>query len=293
MQAWDSYWQNNNPNTPVFSNHLGQSRVEICDFWASVFENLAEKAVVLDVACGAGAVFDAIKNANAYTLYAHDGSPIARSKVLKKYPHASEVSNERLLQYKKPFIEQLVSQFGIEYLDDEHVQGAFDTLLPGGNFAALVHKKSGYIYNKYKAEGEQIQSLLQYDVCARLGELHERSARLQETLTNEAKGIWAQTGLNLSDLLTGPEALYAGSTQLLSNYNKYTTGDVRNWFSGMQKQLQAALDNMMEIVSVAKSEDDVKHMCFLGGIKDNLAIQPLYISSQNEPVAWSVRGKKC
>ena len=108
-------------------------------------------------------------------------------------------------------------------------------MLPGGNVGALAHKKSGYIYNKYQAEGDQTQSLLQYDVCARLGELHERSARLQETLTNEADGIRAQAGLNLSDLLTGPEALYAGSTQLLNNYNKYTTGDVRNWFSGMQK----------------------------------------------------------
>ncbi|MEN8251128.1 MAG: class I SAM-dependent methyltransferase [Bacteroidota bacterium] len=165
-EHWTSYWQTG--VTGSFGAQEPKWYKEILEpFWQDIFSSLPQKAEILDVATGNGAIarIAALSSKNNDREFSITASDKARQKPAEtnydngiKYLLNSPTEN---LEFPGHQFDLITSQFGIEYSDiKKSLPTLFKHLKPGAELIFIAHNSQSIICNESREELNQYRSIL-------------------------------------------------------------------------------------------------------------------------------------
>jgi|GEM_PF-1468007 len=163
-EHWSRFWRSG-ALTSLSDDFAANYEGELAGFWNSIFSTLPNKAAVLDICTGNGAI--ALLAAQARSdlrIQALDASAIDTAAVAARFPqYAAHVDRIhfhtgcRIEDWRAPeaAFDLLCSQYGIEYTD-WHVsaRAIYRCLKPGGKFALVAHSPDSEMVRVMRQEAQ-------------------------------------------------------------------------------------------------------------------------------------------
>ena len=116
-EYWSHYWENDGKDGEVFVNSQGERPGYLSDHWIKRFASMGSGNNILDIASGAGSIFDnlSVDQRAQNSIFACDISSQALAILKKRMPETKVLVCSSL---KTPFLDEsfdlVVSQFGID-----------------------------------------------------------------------------------------------------------------------------------------------------------------------------------
>lgn len=237
--------------------------------WASVFRDLPD-GIVLDVACGAGAVSRHAAAAGRRDLIGIDIAIDAVRVARKNVPTLNGVvARADDIPVASNAVSCVVSQFGLEYADcDNAADEIARVLIPGGVFHAIVHIKSGVIEAECRGHLARIDAIQasQYLPTAKkfLGSVFafERSPSsiLRAQMEKAFKAFEVARTTLKPEILSGGIAaqLHAGVGDRYQRRRQFEAQDTLNWLDGWDVDINAYVGRTQSMLSAAMDEDQAR-----------------------------------
>lgn len=247
MDHWSRYW-GSGAITSLPQDFRANYDGEIAAFWYEQFKKAPQGAHLLDACCGNGALaflaaeysadrkldfsiiaLDAAEINPGSAVHAHGISPalVSRVQFIQQTPLEEWSGKERSLDL-------IISQYGIEYCDQEQIAPQLaKTLKAGGRLAMLCHADSTDIRATMRAEANDYAHLDQLQILTLLWR-------------------WSEEQLDSDELRHG---LKAASRQMEGDLRIRQSPLMRN-VSGMLRHLLAMSDDMLQ-----RNRDAVRSTC--------------------------------
>ena len=258
-EYWSDYWRTDGQGGEVFVNSKGEKPGYIRDFWRAQLEGMPINGKIVDLACGAGSIFEDIELSirSQVTLIAADISKPALDIVKDRVPEAQVVCCScDDLPFENESLDMVVSQFGIEYASEKAFSEAAGTIMPGGRLVLLSHYKEGYIdqRNAKFLEGAKLAISSQFIESA--GELVRASYSGSTSKIRQAKAEFESAEKPMSALFkTNPNGihqhLYFGFRELYLKRANYFESDIQQWLSQMKQDIKKNIVKVTEIRKVS------------------------------------------
>lgn len=293
IDDWNQYWKENPDSKALFTEDNGKSISEFEHFWSQNIPNDTEMQSVIDIACGAGALFQSFGDKPFNRKVGLDCSTDALNSLKRNVPDAQGILNKTSHLPKEKLIEFdfIVSQFGIEYLGVEAIKNMPTMMKEGSKFIALCHYKDGHIYSRYKREKEGMDTLFEihaFDNALQIANLiltdpnvYEDRARQYLSHLSTLENKWCAGSLHF----------VSGIKQLFLSYKHYGHSDILAWIKGFEQQLETIYRRVSAICDVALSTSDIKQITS-GKCSDSWVVRPFLLKNKNLPVAWDLRFNK-
>jgi len=309
VEHWDAFWRAR--DKAIEREDAGARDPAPAHFWETFFEREfagRNRASVLDVACGHGAVTGiavAAARSAGIELEARcaDYSQAAVDELCKRFPGVEGVACDAAdMPWPDRRFDFVVSQFGIEYAGDAAFGEAARLVAEGGTLAALTHLQGGAIHaecaDNYAVAAALRESRLMalargafeagFDLMA--GKISD--AEFQEADKQLAPAVETAKGI-LRD--KGPQAaggllanLYKDIGYMYTRMQNYVPDEVFAWFDGMTAELVSYEGRMESMTRAAMDEVQVTAITdTLAGF--GLAVdspQVLSLEESGEPAAW-------
>lgn len=292
---WNDYWSQKPQTEALFTDKKGQAVTDFAAFWQARLDPYPESTRILDVACGAGALFKSVAPLKFTHLAGLDCSSDALALFSQQFPTATTILNntnalpaDEIGQH-----DLIVSQFGIEYLGPHGLNSIPKLLHEGAEFIALCHYKDGHIYTRYKNEQQAIELLFEIGAFTHAKQVVENYRQKPADGVAEAKRYLATLANYRQRWNAGSLHFVQGIYQLLSDIASYEAQDLLNWVDGMEGQLRQTLARVSVICDVALSADDIAELIQRdSGQVEQWSARPFYMEGATLPVAWELGYKK-
>jgi ubiquinone/menaquinone biosynthesis C-methylase UbiE len=299
-ENWSDYWQSESAKGEVFVDKSGNKHPELALFWKQLFHNFQGTDRIIDLASGAGSIFNSVNHQKFSALYAADISDVALKRLQQDIPHVKvQVGSCSQLTFPDNSFDHVLSQFGIEYSTEEGFYEALRIMDFNGDFNALVHYKEGYIDHRNATELEGIDLLIDgsfVDISINIATAFaSKNTATIQTYGQQFASVEPRVHAYCEKHKTGmPAHCYNGCKKLLQGYAKYEHIDVIEWFKNIQQELNQARERLQSMRSVAFSTDRMANMVDSLQEKGATALSavPFTLAQHNKPVAWIVKFKK-
>ena len=288
--TWSDYWRNEGAGGEVFVDGAGNKHPALAAFWKELFAELQDNTRAIDIASGAGSIFEAVENKERLALFAVDVASEALEILSSRNPGVeTKVSSAANIPYEDQVFDQVVSQFGIEYAGREAFAEAARLLAPGGKLVALCHYSDGYIdkRNRARLAGATVARDCGFvskaiDLISAAEPDSEKSAQalapaekaLAEAIRENPDGIHAH--------------LYFGFRQLYLERANYYPKDIIEWLEKVGAEIEKSISRISKIREVALSRegaDDIAILIAGNGLSD-VSFEPFRTPGKDDPIAW-------
>lgn len=296
---WSDYWLNDGQAGEVFVDSKGQKPSYVKNHWRSELSGLRDASKVIDLACGAGSIFEdlAESKARSMELHASDISQVALDILKKRIPEvqALQCSTSEMPFSDKSF-DAVVSQFGVEYAGIEAFSEAGRLVGPGGLLSIISHYENGYIDKRNEAFLAGARDAISSGFVEKAANITRASFKGSKTQIQQAKQAFELAEKELSDSLDKhPEGihnhLYFGFKQLYLKRDSYYERDILGWLDAMKKDIEKNIAKVSEIRKVSLSPDDAQKILeglIQIGLK-NVDIKPMNIPASDDIFAWYIK----
>lgn len=296
---WTEYWKYDGSSGEVFVDKKGEKPEYLANFWKNKLKNIKQGCSILDVACGAGSIFQELPSSHGCMLYGADISPEALKQIKKNITGVSTLNcKSDEISLKSNSIDVVVSQFGVEYSGEKGFLDAIRVLKSNGLFIFIAHFQGGYIdsRNQQQLKGAELVHELSFISKAvsvsnalYFGNQHEFECEFEPF--SEAESILYKY---CQEFPEGIHAhLYNGFRQLLTNREKYNFEDIKGWLIDMEEEVEINLIRLKSMCKAALSRQEVEELKkkLLLNKVDNFDFSPFYGNS-DLPIAWHISGNK-
>ena len=277
---WNKYWQGSQHAAAFASEGVNHPLVQ--EFWSSFFSQAADtykQPVIIDLACGKGAVLEAAINAFGESG-AHyeclDASVHAIDAVRSAHPgvigHVADAGDPGLDRNR---YDLAVSQFGVEYAGLKGIESAAQLVAPGGTLCLLIHHADGSIVSECERnlaatvaleETNLIQlaiAMFQAGYAALRGqqgvEAYNEATRAVIPAMRRIEELADHFG---SDVAGGTVAqLYEEIANIQEDLRHYDDQEVLDWLNSMQSEMIAYKGRMQSMCDAAVSTGDFEAIC--------------------------------
>ncbi len=260
--------------------------------WHSFFKQLNiinNRANVLDIAAGAGAVFDAIDFPHSLILHACDASGEALNLLKQKMPdihvYQTDISKTGLAYDS---FDAVVSQFGIEYGGELAFMEAWRLLRKGGVLQFVCHSKTSQVARSHQSALNLMQKLIAFDFLNIFDALVDNYGNLSPRALQALQVIYIQC--KDSEAYQHPYAVHLLQTlqQLVEDPYAYDPQDLKLWCSAFTSEFAKNQLLFTDILAAGMTKQELSSlMTCISGSKD-FEIQPLQGSSDMDTLAWLV-----
>lgn len=295
-QYWTDYWKNEGETGEVFVNKKGEKPEYLSQQWESFFKELSPELSIMDIACGAGSIFQALEADNKYKLIGTDVSQTALNKLKENFEDIQALtcsSDEIPLADNE--IDVVVSQFGVEYSGEAGFQEALRVLKPLGKFNFIVHYENGFIdqKNQIQLEGVRLVDKLDFVEKAKAVTIALNDKALFEQAFKAFSAVEPVLFDYCEKFPQGIHShLYSGFRKLLTEREKYHTSDILGWLEAMEQELNV---NNIRLSSMCDASFSLERVDALAKILSPIAdIQytPFFGEDKSLPIAWHISGAK-
>lgn len=315
-EDWDVYWKGT--QDAALPNRGGAQDKALNVFWTKFFrEELPrhDRPRLLDAACGNGAVTGfALQVAKSIasvelSVTCMDYSKSAITALEQKYPGVQGVACDA---NETPFaagdFDIVASQFGLDYAGAAAFDEAARLISKDGVLVAIVHMKSGAIYDEcadsldaiWSIQDSRLLSLARdaFDAGLAVAAGNAPQARFREADKNFAPAVES-----LKATLTRHGPLAAGGMifrlgadlgQMYQRIEAYVAQDVAVWLDRMDGELAAYAGRMQSMVNAALDETQIKKLSQRLSSK-GLTVDTydkLRMGENAEPAAWILIGRR-
>ncbi|MBT8450181.1 MAG: class I SAM-dependent methyltransferase [Gammaproteobacteria bacterium] len=268
LAQWSNYWAAGNL-TSLPNDFKHNYDGEIQNFWFRIFARLPEKASILDVCTGNGAVaylaLDyADTNNKNWQITAIDGAEIRQDKVRENHAGVTEANNDiefisnvliEDMQLDTSF-DLITSQYGIEYCDWlSSAQIIHRHLSHNGHFACLTHAPETDITEHMRAEKDLYRWLERQGVFESMQKLLDGRLGLKQT-QKQHKRQYAKLVQKWQQLQAPLLKGFVDYTYFMLSVTPPQLKDVLPQVSNLLGQHEQAYQRLLDIVGVA---DRIKH----------------------------------
>ena len=299
-ENWSDYWEYESSKGEVFVDKSGNKHPELAAFWKQLFNNFQPNERIIDLASGAGSIFNSVNYKNFSKLYAVDISGVALKRLQEDIPQVEvHIGSCNKLSFPEASFDHILSQFGIEYSTEDGFYEALRIMDFNADFNALVHYEDGYIDDKNATELEGVDLLIGcsfVDISTKIANAFKgENPKIIQTYVQEFSSIEPLVHAYCAKHKTGmPAHCYNGCKRLIQEYAKYDHADVIEWFKNMQEELLQASERLKNMRSVAFSSNRMGKMVDRLQSKgaSEISAQPFILGKHDRPVAWVLKFKK-
>jgi SAM-dependent methyltransferase len=300
MDKWLEYWQQDKLHPDVFTDKYGNKHPALQQFWNQHFNELASGSSVLDIACGAGAVYRCIDDISEYDAHALDISKDALAKLKADLPsvhtHDTRLDSNTLLGAE---FDAIVSQFGIEYLGMDGFAQIPRMLKTGGKCIFLSHIRDGVI-DRVTQQSLNGLTLIQDTKFLLLAEqVADAFKKDDKNLVEQKVAAFMQVEPQVAQYCSSHPSghhlhLYEGVKELLSKYNQYGYQAIVDWINNANIQ---ALENIERLTSMHNAALCIEGIEKLSAMLLEIGVkiikhEPFHIRAEDAPGAWEIVGVK-
>lgn len=299
---WSDYWKHDGAEGEVFVNSIGERPDYITEYWANVFRESAASHRVIDIASGAGSIYDGLSNKKqmSLSLHATDLSEAALKILEKRINSASVyVCSSLELPFDDRSFDLVVSQFGLEYSGVEAFNEAARLVGPSGHLAILSHYRDGYIDQRNKSFLAGAKLALSSGYIETAIDLTKAIFTGSKAQVRKAEPPFIAAQLVLAKSFDiHPEGihrhLYFGYREMYMKVQNYHAQDIIDWLQAMKKDIKKNIQKVTKIREVSLTEDDVRGIesILLRHGLSSIRIDPLKIPDTERIVAWSITANK-
>ncbi|MFT6988519.1 MAG: ubiquinone/menaquinone biosynthesis C-methylase UbiE [Paraglaciecola sp.] len=299
-ENWSDYWEYESSKGEVFVDKSGNKHPELAEFWKQLFNNFQSTDRIIDLASGAGSIFNSVNYHKFSKLNAVDISGVALKRLQDDIPQVKvQIGSCSKLSFHDMSFDHVLSQFGIEYSTEDGFYEALRVMNVNGDFNALVHYKDGYIDDRNATELEGVELLIDgsfVEISTKIANAFKsKDASITQKHVKEFSSIEPKVHAYCDRHNSGmPAHCYHGCKRLLQDYAKYDHSDVIEWFKNMQQELIQARERIQSMRSVAFSKDRMDKM--VDTLKEKgakkISTEPFILIQHNKPVAWVLKFRK-
>ncbi len=300
-QEWSSYWADNaSTSGEVFVNAKGETHPELAQWWRDTFTTLPKSGRLIDLACGAGSVFQHIPTEHSYELHGADISTQALSQLKELFP---SVNRHQCPADSLPFadgeFDVVVSQFGVEYAGMEGFHEAARVVGPGGSLVIVSHLEESFIDGRNRDHLYNAQVIVECDFIPRARALIAAMFSGDQEKTQRAANAFTPSEQALAKAVKRlPEGihahLYFGFKQLFERRVDYHLKDITQWLKDMADDVDRNILRLESMCQAARSEPEIRG--FVEKLRESGWVSAQYetlrISNHNQPLAWIIKGQK-
>jgi len=299
-ENWSDYWEYESSKGEVFVDKSGNKHPELAEFWKQLFKNFQSTDRIIDLASGAGSIFNSVNYQQFSKLHAVDISGVALKRLQDDIPQVQvQIGSCSKLSFPDTSFDHVLSQFGVEYSTEDGFYEALRIMDFNGDFNALVHYKDGYIDHKNATELEGVELLIDgsfVDISIEIANAFKsKNSVITQKYVQEFSSIEPRVHAYCEKHNSGmPAHCYNGCKRLLQEYAKYDHDNVIEWFNNMQEELKQARERLQSMRSVAFSTDRMGKM--LDALQEKgakkISAEPFILVQHDKPVAWVLKFKK-
>jgi ubiquinone/menaquinone biosynthesis C-methylase UbiE len=279
---WDSYWRGTQEAALPSSGGAQDKALSV--FWTKFFREefpRHEKPRLLDTACGNGAVTGfALQVAKSIesvelTVSCMDYSKSAIEALEQKYPGVQGVTCDAS---ETPFADGdfdiVASQFGLDYAGAAAFDEAARLVSKDGVLVAVVHMKSGAIFEECADNLAAIRTLQESQLLSLARDAFDAglavvAGNAPQTRFRDADKKFAPAVESLKKTLTKHGPLAAGGMifrlgkdlgMMYQRIEAYVPQEVSDWLDRMGVELAAYAGRMQSMVNAAFDETDMKEL---------------------------------
>ncbi len=312
--AWSKFWRDDNLSacTPDDGTTDGSLQRE----WLSFFHSLNDKARILDLGTGNGALAvmavsaetEEVGNSRSFDVHGCDLAAIepglyvkSRAKDLAQIQFHAETAMEKL-PFGDETYDAVCGQYALEYSDvSESVPELMRVLRSGGSLQFLLHDAAGALHQRNQLQWQQAQTLLQSELVAGTrnmltavvaGESASQPGTLEE-------GMRAIAGLKdimdrLAKEFSGdtdrvlPESVYAAISRLAPLRHHHDVPQLLSLVDDIEQRLHAQSARLRAMLDAALDVGSLQRLSalFTSAGAEDVRTQPAIAGAHNTPVGY-------
>ncbi|MBF8270295.1 MAG: Methyltransferase type 11 [Gammaproteobacteria bacterium] len=315
---WNAYWQN--AGSASIHKDSGPQDEVLERFWLQFFRQyfsgIHASPVVLDLACGFGAVsrlmLATVQTAGSDSkphLACIDASFAAVMEVRQRYPVLTGITaNARLLPFKNESIDLVTSQFGIEYAGHEAFLEVARIVRPSGLVVMVLHLRDGGIYRECATNLKAINGFRNSSILPCFAEIFRVALAVQSgqdeainfrhadsafsVSVKAAEKVLQRWGKHVTDGLLF--RLYSDIARMYQRFKLHDPDAVFAWTDRASRELESYSGRMSSMLDAALDDQQLKNLleglaarCFTIQKQEILAFGKVPV-----PAAWVVVAEK-
>lgn len=285
--AWSSYWASGQQD----SFFRRGKPLETSVYWTPFFDMVPEKARLIDLGCGAGALTRlAAAHPRSFSVV---GADYAAS--LPDVPGARLDPGVRMeaLPYEAGSFDVAVSQFGIEYSDmAQSLSEVARVLVRGGWCAFLIHAREGAAVAAAQAKAVALAKLLEEDGLVRAVELYGAALRQAKTAPPSPEPV-AAVFRRTAPVATDEASAWAVQflSEVMRNALRFEPAYVINNAGIVRNELSGQLQRLELMIAAARSETRMQELVAQSNTVglEQAQIKPV-VDIGGDHIAWWFRG---
>jgi ubiquinone/menaquinone biosynthesis C-methylase UbiE len=318
--AWSRFWRDDNQSacTPDADTTDGLLQQE----WRSFFSSLNDKASILDLGTGNGALAmmavssktEKMGNSRSFDVHGCDLAAIepglyvkSRAEDLAQIQFHAETAMEKLPFGDKTY-DAVCGQYALEYSDvSKSVPELMRVLRSGGPLQFLLHDAAGALHQRNQLQWQQVQTLLQSDLVAGTrnmltavvaGESASQPGTLEE-------GMLAITGLkDIIDRLANefssdtdpvlPESVFAAISRLAPLRHRHDVPQLMSLVDDIEQRMYAQSARLRAMLDAALDVDSLRRLSalFTSAGAEDVRTRPAMAGTHNTLVGFWLSATK-
>ena len=318
--AWSKFWRDDNLSacTPDDDTTDGLLQQE----WRSFFSSLNDKASILDLGTGNGALavlavsseIEGAGNSRSFDVHGCDFAAIepclyvqSRAEDLAQIQFHAETAMEKL-PFAGETYDAVCGQYALEYSDvGESVPELMRVLRSGGSLQFLLHDAAGALHQRNQLQWQQAQALLQSELFAgtrnmltavvagesasqpgTLEEGMQTIVALKDIMDRLAKEFSADTDRVL------PERVFAAISRLAPLRHRHDVPQLLSLVDDIEHRLHAQSTRLRAMLDAALDVDSLQRLSalFTSARAQDVRTRPAMAGAHNTPVGYWLSATK-
>lgn len=304
-ESWNAFWKG--IDTAAFSGN-GVNHPSLQSFWNDFFSenNNVYPVNVIDIASGNGALYAIAKEITLVNFHCIDISTNAIQAISKKFPEVHTLlADVSSIPLPNDFGDIVISQFGIEYANDNAINEACRLTKPNGKIAFMMHIDDGAIYIESLANLSiitEIKKINIFQIAEKFfrniyNSLYKNSQACIDskdfaTSMKQIESLLSQYGTESAAGLT--YKIYNDIADVFENIKNYDINEVTEWLANLSVELDAYEYRMQSMLNSAKSSSEIDKLTKqLKSFSMNITISDkLYSLDSDIPLCWIIVANK-
>lgn len=318
--AWSKFWRDDNLSACALDDDTTDGLLQ--QEWRSFFNSLNDKARILDLGTGNGALAvmavsaetEEVGDSRSFDVHGCDLAAIepglyvkSRAKDLAQIQFHAETAMEKL-PFGDETYDAVCGQYALEYSNvSESVPELMRVLRSGGSLQFLLHDAAGALQQRNQLQWQQAQTLLQSELFAGTrdmlaavvaGESASQPGTLEEGMRAIAglKDIMDQLAKTLSDDIDRvlPERVFAAISRLAPLRHRHDVPQLLSLVDDIEQRLRAQSARLRAMLDAALDVDSLQQLLalFTSARALDVRARPAMAGAHNTPVGYWLSATK-